>query len=290
MFDTEPRLYAYAIVRLRNGDPSPAPMDGVGGRPVRTISRGGLAALISDLTPQGGTTISDALRDPSVVKDMVLDHHRVLQSMVEQCTVLPLRFGAVFASDDSVEAELDAHREALCEALERIDGACEWGVKIFGDRAILRSRPAEETPALRAALRNRSSAKWLSPAIRAARQQIAATTEGRAFFLRRKLEEIAEEEVERAIGHCIANSRRLLTSTARAAATLKTQPQAIHGRTDEMVWNGAYLVSKDREDRFFECIAALKQAHGPSGFDYECTGPWPPSSFAECRIGASDGP
>ena len=273
MSHVEPRLYAYGIVRLRNGDPSPAPMEGVGGRPVRTISRGGLAALISDLTPQGGTTISDALRDPSVVKDMVLDHHRVLQSMVEQCTVLPLRFGAVFASDDSVEAELDAHREALCEALERIDGACEWGIKIFGDRAILRSRPAEE-----------------SPAIRAARQQIAATTEGRAFFLRRKLEEIAEEEVERAIGHCIANSRRLLTSTARAAATLKTQPQAIHGRTDEMVWNGAYLVSKDREDRFFECIAALKQAHGPSGFDYECTGPWPPSSFADCRIGASDGP
>ncbi len=55
-----------------------------------------------------------------------------------------------------------------------------------------------------------------------------------------------------------------------------------------MVWNGAYLVARDSEERFFECVSALKETYCPSGFDYECTGPWPPSSFAECRMGASD--
>ena len=267
----EPRIYAYGIIRLGNGDTTLAPMDGVGGQPVRTISRGGLAALISDLTPQGCDTIDDVLSNPDLVKDMALDHHRVLQSMVERYTILPLRFGAVFASDDSVATALEEHRAALCEALERVDGACEWGIKLFGDRAILRRGPGEE-----------------SPTIRAAREQIAAATEGRAFFLRRKLEQIAEQEIEHAIGHCIADSLQLLRSTARAAATLKPQPPAIHGRADEMVWNGAYLVPRGGEDGFFECVAALKQTYGRSGFDYECTGPWPPSSFAECRLGAND--
>ena len=231
----------------------------------------GLAALISDLTPQGANTIDDVLFNPDLVKDMVLDHHRVLQSIIDRCTVLPLRFGAVFASDGSVEAALEEHRAALCEALERVDGACEWGIKLFGDRAILRRGLAEQ-----------------SQTIRAARENIDATTEGRAFFLRRKLEQIAEQEIGHAIGHCIADSRQLLLRAARATATLKAQPPAIHGRAGEMVWNGACLVERDGEDRFFGCVAALKQTYGPSGFDYECTGPWPPSSFAECRLGAGD--
>ena len=102
MSDAEPRIYAYGIIRLGNCRSSPAPMDGLGGRPVRMIARGGLAALISDLTRQEGSRIDDVFSDPALVKDMVLDHHRVLQSMVEQYTVLPLRFGAVFASDDSM--------------------------------------------------------------------------------------------------------------------------------------------------------------------------------------------
>ena len=267
----EPRVYAYGIIRLGNGGASPALMDGVGGQPVRTISRGGLAALISDLTSQGCDTIDDVLSNPDLVKDMALDHHRVLQSMVDRHTVLPLRFGAVFAGDDSVTTALEEHRAALCEALERVDGACEWGVKLFGDRAILQHCPGQE-----------------SPTLRAVREQIAAATEGRAFFLRRKLEQMAEQEIEHSIGHCIADSLQLLRSTARAAATLKHQPSAIHGRANEMVWNGAYLVSRGGEDRFFECVAALKQTYGRSGFDYECTGPWPPFSFAECRVGASD--
>ncbi len=273
MSDAEPRINAYGIIRHGDGGTGPAPMDGLGGRPVRMISRGGLAALISDLTRQEGNRIDDVFSDPALVKDMVLDHHRVLQSMVEQYTVLPLRFGAVFASDDSMAAALEAHRQALYEALERLDGAYEWGIKIFGDRTILLRRLREG-----------------SPTVRAAREQIAATSEGRAFFLRRKLEQISEEEIEHDIGRCIAASLQSLASTARAAATLKTQPRAIHGRADDMVWNGAYLVARDSEERFFECVAALKQANGPSGFDYECTGPWPPSSFAECRMGASDEP
>ena len=273
MSGPEPRIYAYGVMRPGRGRAGPAPLQGVAGQPVRMISRGGLAALISDLSRQESYRVDEVFGDPDLVKDMILAHHRVLESMVDQYTVLPLRFGAVFESDDSVAAALEAHRKPLSEALERIEGAYEWGIKIFSDRAVLLSRLREG-----------------SPAIRAAREAIAATSEGRAFFLRRKLERISEEEIDRVVGGCIVDSLQLLLSTARAAATLKTQPRAVHGRADDMVWNGAYLVARNGEERFFACFAALRRIYSAFGFDYECSGPWPPSSFAECPMGASDEP
>ncbi len=51
--------------------------------------------------------------------------------VVLERTVLPLRFGAVFSDDDGVATALAMHCDALWEALDRVDGAREWGVKIF---------------------------------------------------------------------------------------------------------------------------------------------------------------
>lgn len=263
-----PRIYAYGIVRPHHdgGEQSFPAIDGVGGEPVRLVSRGGLSALISAL-PEGDGMIEDALKDVERVKQMVLDHHRVLQAVVDRCTVLPLRFGTVFGSDAGAAAALEAHRQELWEALARVEGACEWGIKLFCDRAALQHRLEDE-----------------SPTICTARARIAATTQGRAFFLGRQLEQALADEADLAIDRCVANGRRSLLSTARAEAVLKPQAPAIHGRAREMVWNGAFLVATADEDRFFDCVDALKRRHGPSGFDFECTGPWPASSFAECHL------
>jgi hypothetical protein len=269
----DPLVYAYGVVRLRDGGSlgSLSAVEGVSGSSLRIVSCGQLAALISDVPQHADSAIEDVWRDPEQIKHMVLDHHRVLRTLANCCPVLPLRFGAVFSGDERVAAMLGAQRERLCGALERIDGAREWGIQLFCDRAALRRRLGEE-----------------APAIRAAREQIAATSAGRAFFLRRKLEQALDAEVQNAIDRYVADWRTSLRSAARAAANLKTQAPAIHGRAHEMVWNGAFLVAQDCEDRFFDLIAKLKHTYGSSGFDCGCTGPWPPSSFAESSLGAND--
>jgi hypothetical protein len=269
----DPLVYAYAIVRQHDGGSlmSLSPVEGVDGGQLRTVSCGELAAVISDVPQTEDGAIEDIWRDSERVKHMVLDHHRVLRAMANCCTVLPLRFGAVFSNDDRVAVMLGAQRQRLCEALERLDGAREWGIQVFCDRAALRSRLGEE-----------------APAIRAAREQIAATTAGRAFFLRHKLELALDAEIQNAIDRCVADCRTSLRSAARAATKLKTQAPAIHGQPHEMVWNGAFLVARECEERFFDLIANLKHTYGSSGLDCGCTGPWPPSSFAESSLGAND--
>jgi hypothetical protein len=141
-------------------------------------------------------------------------------------------------------------------------------VKIFCDRSVLSHHLGEK-----------------SPAVLAARNELATAAQGRAFFLQRRIERLAEEEAERAIAEGAEESRVRLCEDARADAPMKLQPASVHGRADDMVWNNAFLVAKPVEERFFAAIEELRKANRSLGFHYEINGPWPPFSFADYRLG-----
>jgi Gas vesicle synthesis protein GvpL/GvpF len=265
------RVYVYGIMRANQGSKEPAvpALKGLADNPVRIIVGDGLAALVSWVTtPQDNTPFEEELKDPEQAKNLILSHHRVLQRLLDSQTVLPMRFGALFTDDDKVTEALHEHRQGLLQALERVEGARKWGVKIFCDRAVL-SRHLGEA----------------SPAVLAAQSELAAAAQGRAFFLQRRIERLAEEEAERAIAQGAEESRVRLCEGARADASMKLQPAAVHGRDDDMVWNDAFLVAKSDEGRFFALLDELRKSNRPLGFHYELNGPWPPFSFAGYRLG-----
>ena len=268
----EPCIYAYAIVRLRDGEePATAPLvRGVRGSTVRALTCGPLAAVISELPLGADASLEDVMHDPDQVKSMVLDHHGVLQSLAEHRTVLPLRFGTVFADDDGVATALATHRQALWEGLDRVEGAREWGVKIFSEHDGFDHSLRED---------------WDAIAVDPAQSEGAAP--GRAFFLRRQMQNRARQDVRKAVIRHVIDGRRLLSAAARATATLHIQPPAIHHRANEMVWNGAYLVARDQEWFFFAIVDALRDATPRSGLDYELNGPWAPCSFADLPLGSA---
>ena len=245
------------------------PLKGLADNPIRVIAGDGVAALVSMVaTPAGGTPFEEELKDPEQAKSLILDHHRVLQSLLDTRTVLPMRFGALFTDGEKVSEMLHEHRQGLLEALERVEGAREWGVKIFCDCSVLRRHLCEK-----------------SSAMLAAQGELVGATQGRAFFLQKRVARLSDEEVERAIARDVKESRLRLGEIARADASMKFQPAAVHGRADDMVWNGAYLVAKADEERFFALLDELQKLHEPLGFHYETNGPWPPFSFADYRLG-----
>jgi len=264
-------VYVYGITRAnaRGAEPNIPPLKGIAENSVRTIVGDGLAALVSMVaTPADGTSFEEELQDPEQAKRLILDHHRVLQSLLDVQTVLPMRFGALFTDDERVSEVLRDHRQGLLDALDRVEGAREWGVKIFCDRSILSLHLGKA-----------------SPAVLAAQSELAAAAQGRAFFLQRRIERLGEEEAERAIAEAAEESRLQLCEVARADASMKLQPAAVHGRPDDMVWNNAFLVARADEERFFAAIDELLTANRPLGFHYEINGPWPPFSFADYRLG-----
>jgi hypothetical protein len=244
-------------------------LKGLADNPVHTIATDGLIALVSVLeTPAAGTAFDEALKDPEQTKSLILDHHRVLQCLLESRTVLPMRFGVLFTNSSKVSASLHAHRDDLLKALEKVDGAREWGVKMFCDRSVLSGHLRES-----------------SPAMLAAQDELAAAAQGRAFFLQRRIARLGEEDVQRTVVQGVDASHLRLCAVANAHASMKLQSAAVHRRADDMVWNGAYLVAKVNERRFFALIEELGRIYASQGFQYEANGPWPPFSFAEYGLG-----
>lgn len=112
--------YLYAIVDQPRAAPEGAGLDG---SPLRVVAGGRLAAIVSD---RGDAQIE-------VSEEALWSHERVVEGLMGEGTVLPMRFGSVLADDAAVEAMLSERQEELTGALDRVSGAVELGVRAAWD-------------------------------------------------------------------------------------------------------------------------------------------------------------
>jgi len=265
-----PLVYLFGIVRAHVPPECSTGVTTVGGAefgPCRILPQGCLSAVVSDLRLPEGETLENFLRDPGRTEDTILHHHRMLAGMVSQSAVLPLRFGSVFSDDEGVRVELAKGHDAFLEEINGVDGAVEWGLKVFCNQGRLGEKLSRERPEI---------AKFTAI--------ISGASEGKAFFLARQLERLVDEESDRAISRCLDHTKQRLEGIFQRFALGKIQPGRLHGHASEMVFNGAFLINWGREDAFFETVDDLRGAWSGFGFDYESTGPWPPYSFVQCNL------
>jgi Gas vesicle synthesis protein GvpL/GvpF len=130
-------VYVYGIlpgdIEVEPGAP------GVGDPPgeVRAIRYRDLMALVSDVDLDG----------PLGRAEDLFAHEDLLDSSAAEVPVLPLRFGAVLASDDAVADELlGPHYDEFSTALEQLEGHAEYVVKgRYVEQAVL-GEVLEENP------------------------------------------------------------------------------------------------------------------------------------------------
>jgi hypothetical protein len=88
--------------------------------PLRVVRSDDLAALVSEVD------LSRPLGSP---EDLTA-HQDILDGSAAEMPVLPMRFGAVLASEDAVARELlEEHHDEFAEALGELDGRAEYVVK-----------------------------------------------------------------------------------------------------------------------------------------------------------------
>lgn len=136
-------VYVYGILP---GDIEVEPgASGVGDPPgeVRAVRYRDLTALVSDV---------DLDRPLGRAQDL-FTHEELLDSSAADMPVLPLRFGAVLASDDAVAEELlGPHYDEFAAALQQLDGHAEYVVKgRYVEQAVLGEVLAENPEAARLA-------------------------------------------------------------------------------------------------------------------------------------------
>ncbi len=116
---------------------------GVGDSEVTLVRSGELAALVSEVD------LSWAIGTPEDLEA----HQEILDSIVADSPVLPLRFGAVLADADAVAEELlQPHHDEFVEALEQLEGRMEYLVKgRYVEQAMLAEILSQDSEAARLA-------------------------------------------------------------------------------------------------------------------------------------------
>jgi gas vesicle protein GvpL/GvpF len=261
-----PRERRLALLRLEGVVPE---------APVHPLMHANLMAFVSAVPASrfGPNEFRSALNDVEWLKDRILAHELVVEKLRSSYDVVPFRFGTVYLDSSRALNALARHRAELCQALDRIRGASEWGVKLYCDQDKL-GRHIEAK----------------SASIRQLRGMLGCASPGARFFLQKKYTAALEGETATMVAGCVERIRHGLDACACEYVEIEVQPATLHGRSAEMVMNAAYLVAEDALGRFREAFAALRQEFAAWGFDHELTGPWPPYHFVSIRQeGIGDG-
>jgi Gas vesicle synthesis protein GvpL/GvpF len=237
---------------------------------VELVAEGPLAGVVSRVSLQefDETTLPERLRDATWVEQKIRAHEQVLERVLDETSVVPCRFCTVYRSEAELRRFLSERREALQAALARVRGKVEVGVKAFVDRDRFAAGRAKQ-----------------NDVIRQLETQVSSAEGGRAYLERRRLEQLVASELDHFRGEAADRIHIRLLAVAEDGVALPLQAAELTGREEEMLFNGAYLVTADR-GAFEEVLASLGGELRDEGVDLELTGPWPPYNFVPEELGA----
>jgi hypothetical protein len=250
-----------------DGDPGKAALaldlGGDEGEPVQVLDCGPLAAIVRRV-PLAQFS-EEALRarhdDSAWFADMVHRHNRVIAAIHQQQTILPAKFGSVYARAEDVQAAVAAAQEALLAQLERVEGCDEWAVHVFAARPAIEQRVVAEHPILQQL-----------------QHDLATASPGRAYFLQHKLDEERAAATEQALRELAQAAYEHLARGAvadRVTPPARSTPDA-HGEIE--ILRAAFLVPRADADPFLAEVRSCVE--GRDGVRCEYSGPWAPYSFA----------
>lgn len=223
---------------------APGPTDLAG---VELIERAGLVALATPVAADefSGAALERRLNDLETLERMARAHEDVLDRALASHEVVPLRMCTLYVTQDAVREMLLIQRERLLDALKRVEGAFELGVKAFASP----SRPDEG----------------------------ARPASGAEYLARRLAERKDAADSDASLQRAAAELHARLSDQADGAMLLRPQDRRLSGREARMVLNGAYLVRRGAASDF----QRLVESHAGAELELELTGPWPPYHFAE---------
>ena len=230
--------------------------------PLQLLECCGLAAVVrpvrvADFSP---AVLQERLRSATELEVMVRRHNRVIETIHARQAILPAKFGIVYASDRDIVSALRSACDTLLPQLHQLDGCDEWALHLYADRAVVRDRIAERVPA-----------------IGRLRAEHAAARPGRAYFLERQLRDELESATRQALVTLAQGVFDRLSLAAVASQVGSAGPGAEADGEVEIL-RASFLVAREAAAHFDDELRAAADAG--EGLRGECSGPWPPYSFA----------
>jgi hypothetical protein len=248
-------VWVYGIVRA--DAPDPPRRAGVDeGHEVELIRHADLAAIASAVPMDEfqQEVLVERLEDLPRLEALVRAHERVLDDMLALGPVVPLRICTIYEGADRVREMLEREHGALADALDRLKGTAEWGVKAYG-------------------------AGGDAPAQPAAAPRGGRPASGIDYLARKRDQRNAAEAARETADDAVEDIHRRLSELALDAVLSAPHDPRLTGRAHELL-NASYLVPSARTDEFQSLVQGLTRRHEQDGLVLELTGPWPAYHFA----------
>jgi hypothetical protein len=248
------------------------------GEPVQALDCGALAAIVRRVPlAQFSEEVLRARGDDTAwIAAMAHRHNRVIAALHQQQTILPAKFGSIYARAEDVQRAVAAAQEALLAQLERVEGCDEWAVHVYAHRPAIERRVAAEQPRLHQL-----------------QHDLATASPGRAYFLQRQLDderaaamdqalrELAQAAYERLARWAAASWPSAMRGRSpRGGAGQVTQPSRStpNAHAEIEILRAAFLVPRANADPFQAELRSCVESRDGVRCDY--SGPWAPYSFA----------
>lgn len=245
--------YLYCIIPCQEDRTFDAVVIGDDDGVVHTLRHNGLAAVVSNSSE----------KQYESTRRNVMAHERVLETVMREFTLLPVRFGTVADSASPVEdiqKLLASKFEEFHRLLKDMEGKAELGLKAFwrDEKAIFEEIVAE------------------NPKIRQLRHSLSRKSLEASHFDRIRLGEM----VKRALDHKRAKEAARILPPLRGVAHSVRENEVL---ADRMVVNAAFLIDRGKEAEFDHKVSKLDEQLGQR-LAFKYVGPAPPYNFVNIVV------
>lgn len=232
-------VYLYGITKKTNS--LLREIRGIDYAPLTTVTNGEINAIVS---------VQDPIDlQPSAKR--LWQHEAVVEQLMTQHTVLPVRFATTFPDVEAVRRYLEAYQEVIHFDLDRVSGCVELSLRVIqlwgpesGDGAVGESELCFEL--------------------------VEREKQDPAFEVARRTAEVQKAMFdERTIGLAAVCSRSL------ELVSVDYKVEVMDG--SGVLLKASYLVDRARLPDMQETVRGLMQAY--PHMQFLCTGPWPPYHF-----------
>jgi hypothetical protein len=252
---------------------------------VELIREGPIAALASrvgfdEFAPERlqGTTAEDI----QWLGKVAARHNEIICRAASSSAVLPLRLGTVFQSRDSLQTMLVRRQSTIAQFLQELGNRQEWGVKLYLEGSEGQSPTVQSTLAAVPTNEDRPLSSPLRPLPGhvgpPAPHYLAPPQAGTAYLTSKKAQLDGRRELRANMHRTIQTVEQRLTGTAEQCCRIRNLPSGLTGRTEEMVFNAAYLLPSTAQASWLETVQHICR-EVCDGLVLEISGPWPPYHF-----------
>lgn len=261
-------FYLYCI-RAKNGHKFS--VKGINRGRISIIPYKNLETIVSEVSLKefGSEEIqSKAQEDLKWITEKAQIHEQVIEQVMNKggktIPVIPMKFGTIFKSKESLLKTVKQHYSEFKKTLDNLSGKEEWGLKVY---LIDKERFANEI-------------KQEDEEIQKIKEEMISKPEGIKYFLEKEIAEKVSKKIAEKSDEYVKDISQIFSPfSMREPVINRILPQELIGKGKEMIFNTAYLVSKEKIEEFQKAVKRLHEYYYPKGLWLECTGPWPPYNF-----------